>query len=344
LGDLIAHLRPATTGLSGLFGEIQKHLSERALWTFTKLIASWFVPRHRMAVVTPECRRCPARPAWAGNPTRAAAPSLADTAADLPRSLKPIALVQSFEYCTYMDFEPIKSKRIFEEVSRQIEGQIQSGMLKAGAKLPNERELSVSFAVSRHAVREALRSLESIGHLEFRKGAKGGAFVTKGNPQPFTKIMRGMVQIGGISLEQLTEARLTIECAVITSVCKRDAIDLRPLEANVDAAEKLTAAGKMQEKTALNVEFHLLLADLTENPILIMTMRALMNILLDVIQEVGSVMGIDVIKSRRLFVKHLRNRDSAGAVHEMERHLNILHEHYVRAASRKSKDGVSGHG
>src|SRR5882757_8457373 len=172
-----------------------------------------------------------------------------------------------------MDFEPIKSKRIFEEVSRQIEGKIQSGNLKAGAKLPNERELSASFAVSRHAVREALRSLESIGHLEFRKGAKGGAFVTKGNPQPFTRIMRGMVQVGGISLEQLTEARLAIESAVITTICKRENTDLRSLEANVEAAEKLTAAGKMQEKTALNVEFHLLLADVTENPILIMTMR-----------------------------------------------------------------------
>jgi len=222
-----------------------------------------------------------------------------------------------------MDFEPIKSKRIFEEVSRQIEVQIQSGKLKAGAKLPNERELSASFAVSRHAVREALRSLESIGHLEFRKGAKGGAFVTKSNPQPFTKIMRGMLQIGGISLEQLTEARLAIESAVITTVCKREDLDLRALEANVDAAERQTAAGKLREKTALNVEFHLLLADLTENPILIMTMRALMNILLDVIQEVGSVMGIDVIKSRRRFLKHLHSSDSAGAVREMERHLNV---------------------
>jgi GntR family transcriptional regulator, transcriptional repressor for pyruvate dehydrogenase complex len=263
------------------------------------------------------------------------------------RDPKPIALVQSLGYCTDMNFEPVKGRRIFEEVSRQIEDQIQSGKLKAGTKLPNERELSATFEVSRHAVREALRSLESIGHLEFRKGAKGGAFVAKDNPQPFTKIMRGMVQIGGVSLEQLTEARLTIESAVITTVCKREDVDLRQLEANVEAAEKQTAAGKMQEKTALNVEFHLLLADLTENPILKMTMRALMNILLDVIQEVGSVMGIDVIKSRRRFLKHLRNRDSAGAVREMERHLNVLHEHYVLAASKKLKKlkgGVSGYG
>jgi len=156
--------------------------------------------------------------------------------------------------------------------------------------------------------------------------------------------MRGMVEIGGISLGQLTEARLAIESAVIATVCKREDIDLSPLEANVDTAEELTATGKLREKTALNVEFHLLLAELTENPILIMTMRALMNILLDVIQEVGSVMGIDVIESRRRFLKHLRKRDAAAAQREMERHLNVLHEHYVRAANKKSKGGVTGHG
>lgn len=137
-----------------------------------------------------------------------------------------------------MSFEPIKNTRIFEEVSRQIERQIQSGQLGPGAKLPNERELSATFAVSRHAVREALRSLESIGHLELRKGAKGGAFVARGNPQPFTKIMRGMVQVGGISLDHLTQARLAIESAVIAEACKRRDLDLGPLDANVDAAEK----------------------------------------------------------------------------------------------------------
>ena len=238
-----------------------------------------------------------------------------------------------------MNFQPVKNPRIFEEVSRQIEGLIQSGRLGAGAKLPNERELSEQFAVSRHAIREALRTLESMGHLELRKGARGGAFVAKGNPLPFAKIMRGMVQVGGVSLENLTQARLAIESAVIAEVCKLPSCDLRPLEANVSAAEKRTAEGNLAAKTALNVEFHLLLVELTANPILIMMMKALMSLLQDVINQVGSVMGVDVIQSRRRFLRHLRNQDSAKAVREMERHLNVLHEHYVRAAVQGSRNG-----
>lgn len=235
-----------------------------------------------------------------------------------------------------MRFGPVKSTRIFEEVSRQIGDRIQSGRLKAGEKLPNEREMAASFAVSRHAVREALRSLESIGQLEFKKGATGGAFVTRANPQPFTKIMRGMVEIGGISLEQLTEARLAVETAVIAVACARDddaGLDI--LEANVAAAERETIEGNLDAKTKLNVEFHILLAELTRNPILIMMMKSMMNILLDFISEIGSVMGVDVIKSRRRFLKHLRARNSAKAVDEMERHLRVLHQHYLKAASRK---------
>jgi GntR family transcriptional repressor for pyruvate dehydrogenase complex len=237
-----------------------------------------------------------------------------------------------------MSFDAVKTTRLFEEISRQIGGQIHSGELKAGEKLPNERELATTFAVSRHAVREALRSLESIGQLEFKKGATGGAFVARGNPQPFTKIMRGMVEIGGITLEQLTEARLAIESAVIAVACERaDEADFRALDANIDAAERETLAGNLAVKTKLNVEFHVLLAELTGNPILTMMMKSLMNILLDFINEVGSVMGVDVIKSRRKFLKLLRGRNVAKAVEEMEQHLNVLHEHYIRAANKKLK-------
>ncbi|MDB5603598.1 MAG: transcriptional regulator GntR family [Bradyrhizobium sp.] len=238
-----------------------------------------------------------------------------------------------------MNFEAVKTTRLFEEISRQIGEQIHSGKLKAGEKLPNERELAANFAVSRHAVREALRSLESIGQLEFKKGATGGAFVAKGNSQPFTKIMRGMVEVGGITLEQLTEARLAIESSVIAVACERAVeADLKALDTNVDAAERETLAGNLAVKTRLNVEFHVLLAELTGNPILIMMMKSLMNILLDFIGEVGSVMGVDVIKSRRRFLKLLRGRNVAKAVREMEQHLNVLHEHYIRAANKKLKN------
>jgi DNA-binding FadR family transcriptional regulator len=234
-----------------------------------------------------------------------------------------------------MHFTTIKSTRLFEEVSRQIGEQIQSGKLLPGEKLPNERDLASTFAVSRHVVREALRSMESLGQIELRKGAAGGAFVANGGPQPLTKIMQGMVAAGGVDLAQLTEARLAIESAVIRAACKvADESGLAALDANIDEAERQTLGGNLALKTQINVQFHILVAELTGNPILIMMMRSLMSILGDFIAEFGSVMGVDVIQSRRRFVKHMRTQNAERAAAEMERHLKVLHQHYLDAAAK----------
>ena len=51
-----------------------------------------------------------------------------------------------------------------------------AGQVEQGERLPNERELSQVFAVSRPTVREALRSLEAMGMVEVRPGKSGESF------------------------------------------------------------------------------------------------------------------------------------------------------------------------
>ena len=65
-----------------------------------------------------------------------------------------------------------------------------------------------------------------------------------------------------------------------------------------------------------------------------------MSLLRDLISEVGSVTSIDVIASRRRFLKHLHDRNVAKATAEMKRHLAVLHQHYVTISKRpRSKRG-----
>lgn len=54
----------------------------------------------------------------------------------------------------------IRKMRVHEEISLQIQGLIERGQLKPGDRLPPERELCELFNVSRHSLREALRTLE----------------------------------------------------------------------------------------------------------------------------------------------------------------------------------------
>ncbi len=234
-----------------------------------------------------------------------------------------------------MALAAVKTQRNFEAVSEQIRAQVRAGLLRVGDRLPNERELAKTFAISRHAVRESLRELESMGMVILKKGATGGAFISEGRPDAVSDVMRGMFYVGGISLEQLTEARLWIESVVVRVATERaDAAAFAMLEENVRLAEQDTLAGRLPVKTQLNIEFHNLLARTTGNPVLTMTMAAMMNILREFVGQVGSVMGLDVIDSRRRLLKHMRARDTDRAVAEMETHLKILHGHYREVAAR----------
>ena len=56
-------------------------------------------------------------------------------------------------------FEPIHTRRAFEEICDRIRAQIAAGTLRPGDKLPAERELALQLGVGRNALREALRSL-----------------------------------------------------------------------------------------------------------------------------------------------------------------------------------------
>ena len=74
-------------------------------------------------------------------------------------------------------FDPIKRRRLSDEVSAQIQTRIAPDELSSGDKLPSERELAGSLGVNRSAVGKALRTLERTGVISLQAGSRGGAFI-----------------------------------------------------------------------------------------------------------------------------------------------------------------------
>ena len=72
-------------------------------------------------------------------------------------------------------FQPITQSSVSEAITEQIETLILDGILRDGAKLPSERDLSERFNVSRPKVREALKVLEQNELIIVRHGE--GTFV-----------------------------------------------------------------------------------------------------------------------------------------------------------------------
>jgi GntR family transcriptional repressor for pyruvate dehydrogenase complex len=228
-------------------------------------------------------------------------------------------------------FSPARTQRTFEVIGDQIREQVRSGALKPGDKLPAERALAKQLGTSRNAVREALRALEHGGMLTLQKGAHGGAFVTDGDPAAVAQSMQDLLHLGGMSLNDVTEARLLIESAVVEAVISNASdADIDRLEENVNQVETSTRDGDLDAKASLNIAFHTLLAEATGNPVLILMMRLLMDLLRQVNRPISAEDTADVILSRRRLLRHLRKRDAQGAGKEMSDHLKHLHELFTR--------------
>ena len=70
----------------------------------------------------------------------------------------------------------IERIRVADQIARAIKRDILKGSLRRGSKLPTERALAERFGVSGATIREAIRSLSTLGLVDVRHGS--GAYVT----------------------------------------------------------------------------------------------------------------------------------------------------------------------
>src|SRR6478736_3860754 len=118
-------------------------------------------------------------------------------------------------------FAPVSVARASSAIAEQIRTAILTGRVKAGDRLSPERELAEQFGVSRVTVRDALRSLEAMGLIEVKVGARGGAFVTAPTGSKVAQTMSDMMLMAVISPEDIVESRLIVELGTITLACAR---------------------------------------------------------------------------------------------------------------------------
>lgn len=233
-------------------------------------------------------------------------------------------------------FRPIATRRAFEEIAAQIRGRLARQALRAGDRLPPERELAEQFHVSRNTLREALRSLEIAGLLELKKGATGGAFIKQGGGDAAIAGLADLYHLGAIKPQHLTEARIIIGTEVARLACaRRTREDLAALEANVKAAEEATAVSDVVNRAHINYEFHRLLARAARNPVLTVITDALMEMTRHFVEIVGYMPNRYVMPSRRRLLQHLRDQDGEAAAAEMAGMLRRLQRFHLAAYGRR---------
>ena len=97
----------------------------------------------------------------------------------------------------------VEARRLYEQIAKKLAQSIASGEYELGQRLPSERELAQTFAVSRPTVREAIIALELDGLVDVRLGS--GVYVKNRQPPEGEE---GVKDIGPF---ELLEARRSIE-------------------------------------------------------------------------------------------------------------------------------------
>jgi len=104
------------------------------------------------------------------------------------------------------------SPRSCEAIVQQIVGQIREGQLVQGQKLPTELQLSGAYGVSRSVVREAVRTLDTMGFVESRRGS--GSYVRNDQLPSITRGLSFSVTLEEQSVFLLFEFRAVLEASV----------------------------------------------------------------------------------------------------------------------------------
>jgi GntR family transcriptional repressor for pyruvate dehydrogenase complex len=172
---------------------------------------------------------------------------------------------------------PIPS-RIADVVARDLEQRILEGSLKAGDRLPAERNLALELNVSRPTLREAIQKLASKGLLETRHG--GGSVVTDRLQAAFSDPWKDMLQAHPVLQADMLEFRhmLEGEAAMLAAERATD-VDLQRIDAAFAALESAYDGQDIKVCIATDVAFHQAIADAAHNSMIGHLVASLMQVI-----------------------------------------------------------------
>lgn len=228
--------------------------------------------------------------------------------------------------------EPTHAPSQTDVVIGRIRELLSAGELKPGSRLPIEKELAESFAVSRGSLREAVRALCIMGVLETRQG--DGTYVTSLDSRLLLAPMEFMVEL------QTPEHRHDIHVVrrlLESEAAARAALNITDEELArareiLDGVESLASADPVTEHEAImdaDIAFHRIVAHAANNSALAALIDALGNrttrarIWLGLHRQGQTKTAHD---EHRAILRALESRQPDRARLEMDHHLLLMED------------------
>jgi GntR family transcriptional repressor for pyruvate dehydrogenase complex len=220
-------------------------------------------------------------------------------------------------------FRPIEKTTIPGEIIDQILSMMVTGKLKAGDRLPPERELCKSLNVGRSSVREALKALETLGII--RRDISGTTVCA-----PEENRFPGLsFTSGGASLEQALESARIVGIEVAALAAQRaEPEHIRKL------TQKMKESEDPQNAAAIHLSYHRALVAAAQNPVLSQIYSMLIALVSQSRRLVGAFENMDeeklktftkdIFDGHRKILKAVESNDPAAARKSMKEHYDCM--------------------
>lgn len=233
--------------------------------------------------------------------------------------------------------DSIKKISVVDAVMEQILSCVRLGQFVEGERIPSERELTTMLQVSRTALREAIKRLQSMGILTVRHG--DGTYLescARQNELLFREKLKTLFELGEVGIQDFVHARLMLENnAVRLAVERADEEDFDRLEViNKKALENISKPNVFAQ---CDINFHQTLCEISRNPVLIRFTLSIMDLLTEQIHR--SIFNhcnlAQPFRHHQQIIDALRTRNTRLALKSVENHLKRITTQLALAVEQK---------
>lgn len=188
---------------------------------------------------------------------------------------------------------PRARRSLSREVSDVLAERIVAGEFKPDSLLPPERELCETLGVSRTVVREAVKALENSGLVRIEHGR--GTVVREANSTAVTASLKMLLRRRGDVAAHLTEVRRILEAGMVALAARRRTE--KNLQRMADALQTMREKpDQVEGYVDADVEFHAEIARAAQNPLLLILLEPLSELLRE--SRIQSFSGAGVVRQR----------------------------------------------
>ncbi|MFT4108073.1 FadR/GntR family transcriptional regulator [Propionicimonas sp.] len=213
----------------------------------------------------------------------------------------------------------------YEVVLKHIEAGILAGTHRPGDQLPPERDLAAQLGVSRSAVREAMRVLQTQGLITSSSGPGRGTRISPARGDALARIFQLHLTLSAAGTADLTETRVALERSSAALAAQRTTgRSVRKLKGLMAAMEQSDAVDEFND---LDTDFHVQIARAGQSELIADLTVAIRQAVRETIREATRLLPNwpdhrqEILNEHQEILAAIEAGDPGSAANLIERHI-----------------------